>query len=236
MHATIEELIAMKADLQHPMSIHVMNCEYCKKELLELRSIQSEMLSSAQLPLPTNLWQRIEQTLETVSEVNLVSPSEQDLNEYKKNTQEPKLRFSASTLKLPIYALAASVFLSSIFNVYLHSKSTITDSSLLTTDIHKNIELKQLMQSSMNMENLLQNSASRPLVLQATEKYTLERMNWRLMFIDQQLYDYSNMETPIDPEVSVETSQYAELWRQRIDVLVELNQFYLKHQLPNNEI
>jgi len=83
--------------------------------------------------------------------------------------------------------------------------------------------IQSLMDNSRGLESVLQQVADQDGTLASVDSATAERLQWRLMMVDQKIHESESSDT-------VSYEQIKELWADRIDALTALNTLYYTNQ------
>ena len=224
MHATTEQLLEIKDGLENDLSLHVSSCLHCQAELECLTNLSKQILYTAEQHPDVNAWQKIVDASQQhrVAAEHLVSRPESEVPLSLLAVANQNRSLSRS-----IYALAGSVLLTGVIGLFIFGQqgSAIQQTELLHADV------RELMLNSRVMEQVLQKVAVRSDMLNSDQQTAVERLYWRLSYVDQLIHENSDDQSD-DPQV-IEA-----LWSDRIDALSELNQLYYQRQqtLEDSEI
>lgn len=228
LHATIEQLLEIKDGQQNAASLHVRSCECCQLELQALNEINEQLFTVAdQQPAP-ELWQRIQQSVESTGLVNELDPNDTTTHVPLEllAAQAAKQGSAAQhrSLSYAIYTLAASILVTGFIGLYMFSNNlnNRTQNELLQANI------QQLMINSRGMEQALQKVSLQSESLTASQRSKADRLYWQLAYLDQMIND-----TSVDSQPNVERTEV--LWNNRIQALRELNQLYYQRQQTLDE-
>ncbi|NNC99564.1 MAG: hypothetical protein HKN85_05235, partial [Gammaproteobacteria bacterium] len=207
MHATTEELLEIKDNLQNAASGHVQSCEYCQAELQGLHALQQQITRSVEGQPDTKIWDRI---LRSAGAADLDSAAGEAVEQVpaallaaRSSAHQPSI---FNSLHTAVYTLAASIALTGFIGLYIFSQqgSVNQHTALLQANI------QELMIHSRGMEQALQKVAMQSEMLTSAQQSVSERLYWKLTYVDQMIHE-NNVNNQNDPE------RMEQLWNERID-------------------
>ena len=217
MHASLEQLIEIKDGLSNEASTHVQACEICRAELETLQAMALEMESTASLAPPSDGWQRVQQQLESERESSISVGSASDSVPVELLAAKAGTRWNSLTAA--VYTLALSVFVSGLITFYSRQQQP---DPVLPNEVLQ-ASLQELMLNSRGLERVLQRASIQNDLLSSEERSLVDRLHWRLMYVDQMIEENSVNAQP-------DAERVRTLWNERIDTLTELNQLYYQAQ------
>lgn len=227
-HASISDLVAMRDGERPTAHAHVAQCVFCQTRLEEVyssaKSLQDALIFEAELPVPANVWANLQEHLQAQpNSHNGVEGSSDDqvvstgLLQTQLAGQKPSFWTSVNSA---IYSLAAAVMFTGMVSLYtFHGQQ---DSRVQSQALQASIQ--SLMDNSRGLESVLQQVAAQNSALTLSDQSAAERLQWRLMLVDQQIHESESSD-----DASYE--QIKALWAARIDALTELNQLYYTNQV-----
>lgn len=226
MHATIEQLVAIKNGEQNAIGSHMENCSHCQQELAALEELNEQLFLQADQVPSEALWQRIEESV--AAEQNHPTGVSLDfLASRQAAVTSTQIGVQNHSLSHAVYTLAASILVTGFIGLYMFSQNmnSSTQSELLQANI------QQLMINSQGMEQALAKVSLQSELLTASQRTQADRLYWQLAYLDQMIQD-SNVDAETNPE------RTEVLWNNRIQALRELNQLYYQRQqtLEESEI
>lgn len=231
-HASLAELVAIRDGEQPAVLAHVAECEFCQARLEEVHaaahSLQQAMLFEAELPVPSNVWKQIEQRMATHGGSQAETASQDtiglDTLGAQLAAQSANKTSIWSSVNTALYSLAAAVVFTGLVSLYTFQgqQQTRIETQALQASI------QNLMDNSRGLESVLQKVATQNGALAAADSAAIERLQWRLMMVDQKINESESSE-------DITYEQIKELWADRIDALSELNQLYYTNQVAANE-
>ncbi len=238
-HALLEELVAIRDGDISAVAAHVDECVFCQARLEEVhctaRSLQEALLFEAELPVPSAVWTKLETQLENQSSVEFGHVNTEAYVPRDKTFFGPQshgdqlsghLALKPSfwtSINSAIYSLAAAVMFTGAVSLYtFHGQQ---GSRVETQALQASIQ--SLMDNSRGLESVLQQVAARNSVLTLSDQSTVERLQWRLMLVDEKIHESESTD-----DISYE--QIKALWAARIDALTELNQLYYTNQVASS--
>ncbi len=229
-HATLAQLVAMRdgehlsTDVYVSVVAHVDGCEFCQARLEEVYSVghqlQQGLLFEAELPVPEEAWIDIEHRLAE----RFVTAGVEPAVAIEHLAATSKRGSFWSSLNTAIYSLAAAVMFTGLVSLY--NSSGQQQARLETQALQASIQ--SLMDNSRGLENVLQQVATQNGSLAAADLAAAERLQWRLMMVDQKIH-----ESELSDDITY--AQINALWADRIDALTELNKLYYTNQVAVND-
>ena len=236
-HASLEELLAIRDGEQIDKSSHVNTCTFCQARLEDVfsaaSSLQATMLFDADLPVPSGVWNSLEDKLRAkgvteidstagvseslLSESNISINNASNLNASNLSASKPKFWTSINTA---IYSLAAAVMFTGMVNFYNSQDQQQTQLETRTL----NASIQTLMDSSRGLENVLHEVIAQNRNLAISDQVLADRLQWQLMLVDQEIHESERSD-----ELSYE--QVRALWDKRVNALTELNKLYYTNQV-----
>ncbi|HMN43218.1 MAG TPA: hypothetical protein PKE27_01465 [Povalibacter sp.] len=194
MHAAIHQLLSLRdgAPVDAPIARHVEQCAECSAELARLERVQQRLQSLPAIEPPADAWQRIADRV-SVPEI------------------QRRSRVSWAIAAAIVVAVASGLIVREVRApdeplpaVQLQTPSAPAKPA--------SISLEQLVAQSQELDQMLQYLPERPVVERVALAATLDTIEARVQWLDQQL----SYDTDLD---DVRETQ---LWRERVDLMDSL--------------
>ena len=245
-HASLEELLAIRDGEQIAKSSHVSACTFCQARLEDVysaaSSLQATMLFDADLPVPSGVWGSLEDKLrangvteiERVDDIastnipedrgvtpeSLLNQSINNVSNLSASNLNPSKPSFWTSINTAIYSLAAAVMFTGMVNFYNSQDQQQTQLETRTL----NASIQTLMDSSRGLENVLHEVIAQNRNLAISDQALADRLQWQLMLVDQEIHESERSD-----ELSYE--QVRALWDKRVNALTELNKLYYTNQV-----
>ncbi|GAA6139268.1 hypothetical protein NBRC116583_30150 [Arenicella sp. 4NH20-0111] len=223
-HASIGDLISMRDGDASPHTQHIDECVFCQARLEEVysaaKSIQDVLLFEAELPVPNAAWLKIESELRSKGIEDHASVPPVATHQAMTTTTNTAFWSSISTA---IYSLTAAVVFTGAVSLYTFQGDQ--QARLETQALQASVQ--NLMDNSRGLESVLQQVATRTSPLTVSQQSMEERLQWRLMMVDQKIHESESSD-------DINYEQIKGLWADRVDALNELNKLYYNNQVAAN--
>lgn len=225
-HASIGDLISIRDGDASIKREHLEECVFCQARLEEVYSaaklVQDTLYFEAELPVPDAAWLRIEAKLRAkgveekiesvpVSPILAAQPLDMGRTSF------------WSSISTAIYSLTAAVVFTGAVSLYTFQGNQ--QARFETQALQASVQ--SLMDNSRGLESVLQNVATQTNPLTMAQQSTEERLQWRLMMVDQKIHESESAD-------DTDYEQIKRLWADRIDALNELNKLYYTNQVAAN--
>jgi len=223
-HASIGDLISMRDGDASLHTQHIDECVFCQARLEEVysaaKSIQDVLLFEAELPVPNAAWLKIESELRAKGIEDHASVPPVGAHQAMTTTTNTAFWSSISTA---IYSLTAAVVFTGAVSLYTFQGDQ--QARLETQALQASVQ--NLMDNSRGLESVLQQVATRTSPLTVSQQSMEERLQWRLMMVDQKIHESESSD-------DINYEQIKGLWADRVDALNELNKLYYNNQVAAN--
>ncbi|MBV1911448.1 MAG: hypothetical protein KUG78_19300 [Kangiellaceae bacterium] len=198
MHANITELLAARDGEIGLASRHIAKCESCQHEILKLDRVSTELNHVAVQHTPSTHWDDI-----------LIAHKCIDKERQRaKLLQVPLTKKHALTR--PLYTLAASILAVGFTAIFNFKQPPVAPIENL---------LLELQAQSSALEYVLSNYSENDIQLTQLQSFQIEKLQWQLVMLDQQLIDMQSKKNIEQLEV---------LWTNRVKHLNTLHAAYNK--------
>ncbi len=198
-HASWQELMALRDGCESPVSDHVHRCSQCQTNLEELNNLGATLFAAVDDAVPDGSWARIQSQLQSNVEPNAKVQKSRNSN----------------SLSGAIYALAASIAFVGVVAVFMLDQPSEQQNNYQELQA----SINELMAHSRGLELVVQDVAQQNQQLSAVSQASIERLEWRLSYLDQLILE-------IEPRRTEQPQRIQALWNERVETLNELNDLY----------